>query len=117
MECTMTKPRAMTPEEMRAAMFEHMALMLRWWRDETPERLAPLIKPGQTEIQARLEGFLFSLLVMFDGGTGDIPGLNIVPAPHADDEAYCRSQGENWWTDRAINDTQMHEVFPWEKCR
>jgi len=109
----MSEPRALTPEEMRAEMFGTMAALLKYWRD-LPN---PFIPPGQTDLGARMEGFLFSLLVMFDGGNMGIPGLNIVPCPHEDDEAYCRDQGENWWTEKVINDTQMHEVFPWKTVR
>lgn len=109
----MTEPRAMTPEEMRAEMFDHMAGMLAYWRDADLS-----MKPKErSEIQYRMECFLFSLLVMFDGGSAALPSFAIAPMPHPEDEAYCRDQGENWWTEEKINDTQMHEVFPWEKCR
>jgi hypothetical protein len=109
----MAEPRALTAEEMRAAMFEHMAAMLAYWRDVELH-----MKPAeQSEIQYRMEGFLFSLLVMFDGGSADLPAMAITPMPHPEDEAYCRDQGENWWSEEEINDTQMHEVFPWKKCR
>lgn len=113
-----SEPRAFTAEECRNMMFAHMATCLVYWRDLPADRLHAGAH-GQSDLHERMEGFLFSLLVMFDGGTGNVPAFDISPAPHPDDEAYCRDTlGENWWPDgTVVNDTQMHEIFPREKCR
>lgn len=111
-------PRAFTADECRTMMFEHMASSLVYWRDLPVDRLS--FRNGeQSELHARMEGFLFSLLVMFDGGSANLPAFDISPAPHPGDEAYCRDTlRENWWSASiVINDTQMHKEFPWEKCR
>lgn len=110
----MTEPRAMTAEEARTEFFDHTAAIFRYWRDVDLRS-----KPAdQTELQYRMEGFLFSFFVMFDGGSAAMPGFNITPAPHPDDEDYCRAEGTNWWpVEVVINDTQLHEIFPWEKLR
>lgn len=112
------EPRAFTADECRDMMFEHMASCLVYWRDLPADRFS--LRDGErSELHARMEGFLFSLLVMFDGGSGNIPALDISPAPHPDDEGYCRDTlRANWWPEATvINDTQMHEVFPWKRCR
>lgn len=103
----------MTAEEMRDAMFGHMAAMLVYWRDLEK----PFVAEGQTETGARMEGLLFSLLVMFDGGSMGTPAFDIIPCPHEDDEAHCRAEGGNWWVGEIVTDEPMHEIFPWEKCR
>lgn len=109
----MTKPHAYTDEEALELFFGHIARIFRYWAQ------APNISgaEGMSETEARMEGFLFSLLVMFDGGSMGMPSLAIVPCPHEEDEAFARSQGENWWTGSMLNDTSMHEVFPWAKLR
>lgn len=43
-----------------------------------------------------LLGFLHSILVIFDGGTG-LPALKIFPDPHPEDKEYHIEQGEKWW--------------------
>lgn len=111
-------PRAFAADECRNMMLEQMASCLIFWRDVERERLT-FREPEQSEHHARMEGVLFSLLVMFDGGCVSLPAFDISPAPHPDDEAYrCDTVGENWWpSGTVINDTQMYESFPWEKCR
>ncbi len=108
-------PRAYTAEEGRELFFNHLAGIYDYWAKlPNPHR-----SEGQTVEQARMEGLLFSILVLFDGGSGFMPGFDIYPSPHPDDEEYNRSQGENWWsTEVCINaDTAMHEIFPWKDLR
>lgn len=95
----------MTPEEARAEFFDTVAVMFRYWRD-VPK---PMIVDGQSEAAARMEGFLFSLLNIFDGTNLTLPAFDIVPAPHPEDEPK--------WPQEPINDCAMHEIFPWEKVR
>lgn len=110
-------PRAYTAEEGRAMFFEHISGIYSYWRDiDLPPGWNA---KGQSETEYRMEGFLFSLFVLFDGGSGFMPGFNIFPAPHEDDEEYRRSQGENWWSPtEPINDNvSMHDSFNWQELR
>ena len=110
----MTEPRAYTEAAAQSMFFDHLAGVFRYWRDVELNS-----KPkDQTELAYRMEGALFSTLVMFDGGSMAMPAFVISPAPHPDDEAYHCAHGENWWdVETMVNDTQMHEVFPWSKLR
>lgn len=70
-------------------------------------------KPAsESEVRYRMRGMLFSLLVMFDGGSANLPAFDIVPSPHPDDAEYLKGEGENWWTATPINaDVQLHDVL------
>lgn len=107
------KPRAMTAEECRTALFAHIAATCKYW--ETID--LPVSRRDSSEINYRLTGFLHSILVIFDGGTV-LPAFDISPSPHPDDEEFHRSEGDNWWpTGVVINDVALHETFPWETVR
>jgi len=67
--------------------------------------------PRQTESE-RMDGLIFSILVMFDGGTMGMPAMDIRLAPHPDDKAYKISEGEQWFKPgQLINDCQLHEQW------
>lgn len=65
----------------------------------------------QGEIRYRMEGMLFTILVLFDGGHGLMPAFDITPSPHETDAEYHREQGENWWDTKVINNAQLHEIY------
>lgn len=106
------EPRAYTVEEMRQIFIDNCKQLTRYWAkiDLTrPEFRADIIRGG--EALYRIEGFLHSMLVMFDGGS-ELPAFDIVPSPHEDNEAYCRINGGNWWTKGVvINECQLHEML------
>lgn len=95
-------PKAYTKEKARIMMLKHMQSVAEYWAN----------LPNKTNIE-RCEGLLFSILVMFDGGSGLWPAMNISMDPHPDDMEYHQSQGENWFEpDMVINDDcQLHELF------
>lgn len=97
----MDEAREMTVEEARDAFMKHLVGIMRYWENE--ER-APTSKE-------KLEGMLFSTLVLFDGGSGFMPAFDITPAPHPDDKEFRRGEGENWWPEKVINDIQLHEML------
>ena len=67
--------------------------------------------PRQTESE-RMDGLIFYILVMFDGGTLGMPAMDIRLAPHPDDKAYHIAQGERWFKPKQlINDCQLHELW------
>lgn len=111
------KPRAYTVEEMRNMVIEHLAMMARYWatanlgRPEFKEHLA-----SKGEILYRLEGLVFSFLVMLDGGSGDMPAFDLSPSPHEDDEDFHRKNGENWWpSGEIVNECQLHDLWSTRK--
>ena len=48
-----------------------------------------------------------------------MPAFNITPIPHPNDEAYQRSEGENFYDGKTpINaDHSFHDSFDWERVR
>ena len=80
------KPREFTTEEIRAKVIDHIRNMVNYWGS----------LPSKTEIE-RLEGLAFSILVMLDGNTTDIPGFMLIPNPHESDKEYLISCGENYY--------------------
>jgi hypothetical protein len=119
-------------DEMVEMFLQHLRDVGKYWATvKLPDDCKP--RGEQSETEYRIEGALFSFLVMLDGGAGDMPAFHvvpdgqpgapafhIVPDPHPDDEQYHRDQGEDWWptctlegiNDFSINwDEQMHERF------
>lgn len=98
-------PRAYTPEEMRHKFLSHVRAISNYWASDK-------ITFNNT-LHERLNGLVFSLLVLFDGGSGDMPGFDIVCRPHPDDEAFCKSEQTNWVPPGAVinEDTQLHEEW------
>jgi len=107
-----TTPRAYTVEEMREKFLDHLQGICNYWistpldRPEFQDRLKE-----QGEVRYRMEGMLFSMLVLFDGGSGFMPAFDITPSPHETDAEFHRERGENWWDTKVINDTQLHEIY------
>lgn len=86
MTASTAEPRQLNNEEVRAQFLETLAGIVSYWE-------------GQTEqtVRERLNGTVFSTLVLLDGGNAGMPGFCVSPAPHPEDEAYCREHGENWF--------------------
>lgn len=81
-------------------VLDHLRGMVEFWKGvDQPEA-------------EKLDGLVFSMLVMIDGGSGFMPAFKLIPDPHPDDEAYHRSEGENWWAAEDIcEDEQLHELW------
>lgn len=108
-------PRAYTADECREMLLDQIAATFRYWQYLPVAQL--LENRRDSEVQARMEGLLHSLLVIFDGESV-LPAFDIVPSPHPDDEKDARENGENWWpTGTAINECMLHEVFPWNSIK
>lgn len=80
-------PRVYTEEECREKFLRHLAGYVRYWLKE---------KRAAT-VEEKLAGLAFSMLVMIDGGTVELPSFKLSPAPHDDDKEYCQKNGEDWW--------------------
>ena len=99
---TAPKPRPYTAEEAREMFMHHVRELARYWAE----------LPGDKTPRERCDGLAFSILVAIDGGSVALPAFDLSLAPHPDDEAYLKSNGENWFeTGMVINDCQLHEAF------
>jgi hypothetical protein len=93
--------RAKTKEEAREAFLDQLRAYVRYWANET----------RVPDAQGKLDGLAFSFLNILDGTSASLPSMDVVLRPHADDEAYHKAEGTNWWpTGLVINDDVMlHE--------
>jgi len=92
--------RAYTAKEVEEQFMEQLVGTLYYWLREDR---APTAKE-------KMEGMLFSILVMIDGGAG-MPAIDLVPNPHPDDKKYHQENGENWYARKAFNHAQLHELL------
>lgn len=101
--------RTYTPEEVRDQLLSYLRETSRYWaRVKLEEEHA-----ANAEMQARLDGLVFSILVMLDGCAGGMPAFDLTPSPHPTDCAFHRERGENWYDERIVinADTQLHELW------
>jgi hypothetical protein len=101
------EPREYTNDEVREMFLEQCKACVRYWRStEIPSDIIKSnIERGVDEITYRMEGVLFSLLVLLDGGSG-MPGFIVCPSPHHSDKEYCKEEGEDWFP-QAPDDPQI----------
>lgn len=96
----MSEPREKTEEEVVTELLEHMQVIARFWNRSD----------GSTE--EKLDGLLFSMLVMIDGGSAGICGFSLTPSFHPDDPEFLKGEGEDWYPTCPINDdVQLHELY------
>lgn len=97
-----------TKEEARQHILAHMRTMARYW--------ARVENGGSVE--DRIDGFAFSMLVMFDGSSAELPAMNIALAPHPEDKAYQQGQGERWYEPGTVinDDCHLHELWHQRKA-
>ena len=96
------KSRAVTKEEMREDFLKQVRNIVDWWKNES-----------RVDVDGRIEGVAFSILVLIDGEHAMFPGMDLVMRPHPDDKDYHEKNGENWIPDGlVINDgVALHEEF------
>src|SRR4051812_9013106 len=79
--------RQLTEEEVRLKLLQHIWGMIDYWK-----------KDDRTlSVAGKLEGLAFSILVALDGGAGELPRFLVAASPHADDEAFHREEGTDWF--------------------
>jgi hypothetical protein len=99
----MAEPRAFTADEVRDQFLQHVRGIAQHWAsrpDKTPEQ--------------RCKGAMFSMLSLLDGAAMGFPAVSLTLAPHPDDQAYCRENGDNWYESGMVfNDGEdaLHELF------
>jgi hypothetical protein len=95
------KARAKTAKEARKEFLQHIHDCSEYWAS----------LPDQTP-QERCDGVAFSILVMLDGESMDLPAMNISLSPHPDDKKYLKSIGENWFEpNMIINKCELHGMY------
>lgn len=96
-------PPAKTAKEVRSEVLATMHALVNYWANES----------RTPDTKEKLDGLAFSILNIFDGTNGGLPGFDIVCRPHPDDESYHRLQQENWYPDgETINkDGLLHEQW------
>ena len=78
--------RAFTKEEIVVQFVHHCGNIANNWI-ELPNR----------SIRERVNGAIFSVLVMLDGESSTLPGFTVTPRPHQDDRAFNESNGQPWY--------------------
>jgi hypothetical protein len=99
-------PRAMTSEEMVRTLITHLRSHARYWATVD---LGVKGESADSDRLRRCEGVLHSVLATLDGVSGDIPAINIVPAPHSSDAAYYAKQGKDWWAPISLSEDMLHD--------
>lgn len=91
---------AYTEEEVRRKFLTQAKAMSNYWINST-----------DGTVQDKVEGAIFSLLNIIDGGTC-LPGFDLVVRPHPDDKEFNLSQGEKYYEDGMnICDGELHSQF------
>jgi hypothetical protein len=94
-------PEAKTVEQVRAEFMNQIRGAAEYWS-----------LPQELSAKERCDGLAFSILVIIDGGTLPLPGMDLVLRPHSEDKAYCQGRGEDWYEDgMVINVCQLHELL------
>lgn len=93
------EPRAYTADECRKLLLDQLDAIVR-----------DVVHNEQVAgVERKVRLAIFSALVIFDGESG-LPAMDIVTAPHPDDEAFRRDQGDDWWpTGVNLADGTLHE--------
>lgn len=97
-------PRAYTAEEVRDKLLAHVRAMVAYWDTVTTNE-------GPMTQRERLDGLAFSILVMLDGDTMDLPAFDLYPAPHPEDKAFHQQEGENWFDPECPVSYALHEFY------
>lgn len=81
------QPRELTVEEARTRFLDHVWAMVDYWEKES----------RTPSLRKKMEGLAFSMLVMLDGNSGDLPSFIVAPRGTKDDQKFLKSIGEDWW--------------------
>ena len=97
----MSKTRAKTAKEVRKEFLQHIHDCSEYWASLSDKT-----------IQEKCDGLAFSILVMLDGESMDLPAFDVSLAPHPSDKEFLKGRGENWYeTGMIINDCELHHMY------
>lgn len=82
----MKKTKELTTDEIRKRFLEHIHEIIDYWQKQ----------PNTSEAE-KVSGVAFSILVMLDGGSMNLPEFIIAPNPHPDDKKYFIKNGVDYF--------------------
>lgn len=93
--------RALTPEELRNNVLDHVRLMVEYWAS----------LPG-LDAHSRCDGVAFSILTMIDG-SADQPPMALVALSSDEYKQHSVEKGENWVEHGTVinDDVMLHEEY------
>ncbi len=92
-----------TADECREKLIRHLVGIRDYWLNESMV----------SDEKKKLDGAIFSILVMIDGESTEMPAFLLMPAPHSDDAEFHQGRGENYWpkdVDLAA-DRELHHAW------
>lgn len=95
-------PRAWTEDETREKFLAYILALINYWDTQAPESY---------DCRAKLEGLAFSILSTLDGGSIELPGFTVSPAPHESDREWHIGLGENWFDESVDISGCLHELL------
>lgn len=99
------EPRAYTSDEIKDEFLGEIRSCVRFWSQNSRQM-------EEKTIEDRLNGLAFSILSVIDG-TSSLPAFNLAVSPHPDDKGYCQEQGENWYENGTVinSNAHLHEEY------
>ena len=94
----------LTKEQVRERFLKHISALVDDWHNQNQSTIA------------RMEGLAFSILVLLDGESADLPAFTVSPCPHETDMAYAKERGEDWYPQEGMDISGgLHEK--WHEIR
>jgi hypothetical protein len=87
------EPRQYTVDEVRESFLRYVWTIIEYWEKENLEPTGG----ATSSVRGKLEGVAFSIMSALDGSPIGLPAFAVLPAPHPDDQEYCRTHGHNWF--------------------
>ena len=105
----MTKPREYTTNEIREMFLDQVRGNIEYWNKVE-------LKPENDNQKYRIEGAIFSTLVLLDGGT-NLSGWIVAPCPHPEDKQFHIDNQSNYFPENHDVEIKgdiagcLHELF------
>lgn len=100
------KPRELKEDEVRKNFLSHLKNVATYW-DKVE---------GRTTLE-KIEGAIFSTLVLLDGEAADLPSFIVAPLPNENDMEFHKNRGKNWYPQNHNSKVNcdiagsLHEMF------
>ncbi len=94
------EPRAVTEEELKSRLLDYFRGLANYWA----------VLESVTDVLARSEGAIFSVLSTLDGSSVGFPAFDIVARPDTTDKEFCILNNKNWIPD-GLELGNLHEFW------
>lgn len=96
-------PRPYTKKEVKEMLLKQIHVRCEYWAKES----------RTTNTLEKLQGLAFSILVLLDGDSLELPKMDLVLRPHPSDKEFCEKEWRNWFKDGMIinADSLLHDDF------